>query len=495
MSRLILAVDQGTSSTRAMVYQEDGQILGQAQRATQTHYPQPGWVEQCPEAMLQNTIFVIQSAVADAGLPPSRIEAIGLTNQRETVIAWDTVSGQSVYPAIVWQDRRTADRCQALSSEAESIWAKTGMPLDPYFSATKIEWILREVPAAAKALAKGTLAVGTVDAFLLWHLDANRSHLTSHTNACRTLLYDLEKRAYDSTLCERFGIPASILPSIVPDAFDFGALDPTILGVALPITAMVGDQQAATIGQAIFEPGKVKATFGTGCFVLSNTGTTCRRSQHQLLSTIAYVLPNTHAYALEGSTFIAGAAVQWLRDELQFLEQAPDCAQVLKDTPSSAGVQVIPAFTGLGAPFWVPTVKGAILGLKRDSNRQHLIRATLEAIAYQTQSLLDALAEDLGQPIRTLRIDGGMASNDPFMQLLADVFGGRVERPQHIETTIWGAALLASYGAGWYDSLDQAARHWALSAHCEPSAAHIEQQQQYQHWVDTVHRYVSAFSS
>tara|TARA_R110000782_G_scaffold78276_5_gene155179 strand:- start:60706 stop:62190 length:1485 start_codon:yes stop_codon:yes gene_type:complete len=443
----IIAIDQGTTSTRAIRYGADGAILASAARELPQHYPQSGWVEQDPEEIWAGTLHCLRAVMDDDAA------AIGITNQRETIIMWDRATGRPLYNAIVWQDRRTAGLCAAMRNDGHEpmIRAKTGLLLDPYFSATKLRWLLETVPGARQQASDGRLAAGTIDSFLLWQLTGGRVHATDLTNASRTMLYDIHRHCWDEELLALFDIPASLLPEVQDNAHIFGESDPALTGRSLPIAGMAGDQQAALIGQRCFTPGMIKSTYGTGCFLLANTGAEAVLSSHRLLTSPAYRINGELAYALEGSIFIAGAAIKWLRDTLGLIASAEDTARLAASVPDDHGVHLVPAFVGLGAPHWRSDVKAAITGMTLDTGPAHFARAALEAAAFQTGDLLDAMAADGISP-SLIRIDGGMASNNWFVQCLADLIGLPVERPADYETTAFGAALLAGMTIGlWPD--------------------------------------------
>ena len=451
MSEQLLVIDEGTSSTRAMLVDGDGRTSAMAQREVPTHYPQPGWVEQDAEQIWQLTLEAAREAVGDQ---VNQIAAIGITNQRETIVFWDRVSGAALAPAIVWQDRRTADACAALRDAGHEplVQSTTGLLLDPYFSATKIAWALDHGPQLRDA--GNRLCIGTIDSWLVFKLTGGL-HVTDATNASRTQLMDL-RGGWDEGLCALFGVPRAALPEIVDCAGPIGVTSPDHFGRPIPITGMTGDQQAAAIGQACFDPGDAKATYGTGAFILSHAGDTPPVSAHRLLSTVAWQLDATRAYALEGSLFVAGQMIHWLRDELGLIAASDDCEAVARSVADSDGVHIIPAFAGLGAPHWRPRARGAILGLTLGTSRAHLVRAALEAVANQSAELQRAFAAD-GVTWSCLRIDGGMASNDFLAQDLADVLGIAVDRPANVESSALGAAMLAAVGAGLQPSLRAAA--------------------------------------
>lgn len=462
MNTYILAIDQGTTSTRAVIFSSVGELVSQHQIEFKQYFPHDGWVEHDPEEIWQSVIICCQLALSKASLIASQIAAIGISNQRETTVLWNRRTGQTIYPAIVWQDRRTAELCQQLSnlSIAAKVQQKTGLLLDPYFSATKIKWLLENVSQAKQSAAQGELAFGTIDTFLLWRLTNGKSHATDATNAARTLLFNIHTQQWDPELLALFEIPPSLLPTVLDNNAHFGDLETSILGHPIPVLGMIGDQQAATLGQACFKPGMVKSTYGTGCFVMLNTGKQCITSQHQLLSTIAWRLNGTVTYALEGSIFVAGAAVQWLRDALHLVHQAQETQALAAAIPDTDGVYLVPAFTGLGAPYWDPKARGALVGLTRNTGIPQIVRAALEAVCYQTRDLIAALELDYAEEIINLRVDGGMVINDWLLQFLADMLNIPVERPKIYETTSLGAAYLAGFGAGIYTSLEEISNHW-----------------------------------
>jgi len=417
----ILAIDQGTTSTRAILFDLQGRIQGVAQQELSLHYPHNGWVEQNPEDIWQDTQFVCRGVLRQNNVDPSQVIAIGITNQRETTVVWDRKTGQPLYNAIVWQDRRTADFCAELREHAAMVQQKTGLLLDPYFSGTKIKWILDSVPGARARAARGELAFGTIDCFLLWRLTGGKTHATDITNASRTLVYNIVKQDWDDELLALLDIPRNMLPEVKDNSCFFGKTDKDFLGAEIPVTGMAGDQQAALFGQACFNPGMVKSTYGTGCFALANIGGSFRVSKNKMLTTVGYRLDGKIAYAIEGSIFVAGAAIQWLRDGLGIIKSAVETESLAKSVADNGGVYLVPGFTGLGAPHWNPQARGALVGLTRGATRAHIVRAALEAQASQTQDLLQAMAQDAGQPVTELRIDGGMVRNDWVCQFLADI--------------------------------------------------------------------------
>ena len=454
-AKYLLAIDQGTSSSRTVIYDHQLNVVGSAQQEFAQIYPQPGWVEHDPEVIWASVQDVTRQAMRDVGAVAVDITAIGITNQRETTLIWDRDSGECIHNAIVWQDRRTASICERLKSEdAEAqVTAKTGLRLDPYFSATKIAWLLDNVAGAREKAAAGKLAFGTVDCFLLWRLTGGRVHATDASNASRTLLFNIHSQNWDSELLQLFGIPRELLAEVHDCAADFGATDDALLGGSVPIRGIAGDQQAALIGQAGTTKGMTKSTYGTGCFVIANTGDKALESHNQLLTTVANRIGGKVTYGLEGSVFVAGSAMQWLRDELRIIESAGESEPIAAATGVVDDVYVVPAFTGLGAPYWDPHARGAILGLTRGSGRNEIITATLQAVAYQTHDLINAMADD-GVAPSIVRVDGGMVANGWFLQFLADILGIPVERPENVESTVLGAAFLAALQSGLIDSID-----------------------------------------
>ena len=466
MTRL-LAIDQGTTSTRSIVFDRAGRKLGTHQQELPQSYPGDGWVEHDAGRIWADTLACVRGALRQAGTEAREIAALGITNQRETTVIWDRASGEPIAPAIVWQDRRTAAFCAAHADRSEWLAEKTGLLLDPYFSATKIAWLLDHVAGARARAEAGELAFGTIDSWLLWKLTGGTVHATDASNASRTALFNIHSQAWDEELLSFFQVPRALLPQVRDSAADFGSTDPALFGSAIPIRGIAGDQQAATVGQACFEPGMTKSTYGTGCFLVLNTGRQCLRSRHKLLSTVAYRLNGQPTYALEGSIFVAGAAVQWLRDALHLIQSAGDTEALARSITDAQGVYLVPAFTGLGAPWWDPQARGAIFGLTRDTGLAHIVRAALESVAYQTRDLLDAMAADGVRPSE-LRVDGGMVVNDWLTQFLADALQMPVLRPRVTETTALGAAFLAGLGAGVYGSLQEIAALWEQERRFEP---------------------------
>lgn len=458
---LILAIDQGTTSSRAIIFDVGGHIVTIAQQEFPQHYPDEGWVEHDPEDIWSSTLAVCREALAKAEQDSGRVGAIGITNQRETTVVWERDSGKAIHNAIVWQDRRTAAICRDLKREVpeETISARSGLLLDPYFSSTKLGWILDRVEGARARAEAGELAFGTIDAFLLWRLTGGRVHATDITNASRTNLFNIHEQQWDTELLKIFRVPDSVLPEVKCSADDFGETDPEILGRPLPILGVAGDQQAASIGQCCFSAGDIKSTYGTGCFVLVNTGDVALTSANRLLTTIAYRIGDETVYALEGSIFVAGAAVQWLRDGLGVIASSSETGQLAREKSGNDGVYLVPAFTGFGAPYWDPNARGSLFGLTRGTGPAELARAALESVCYQTSDLIRAMAEDGIRPER-IRVDGGMCANDWLMQFLADILDMEVDRPVVMETTALGAANLAALQAGYYTDLDDLKSHW-----------------------------------
>ena len=456
----LLSIDQGTTSSRAIVFDINSNIIAVAQQEFTQIYPENGWVEHDPEEIWSSTLSVTRQALEDAEAKGGKVVAIGITNQRETTIVWDRETGKPVYNAIVWQDRRTAAICKKLKDQnlEKELQSRSGLLLDPYFSGTKVAWILDHAEGLRERATQGQLAFGTVDSFLIWRLTGGRIHATDITNASRTNLYNINEQAWDPELLKMFNVPDSILPEVRDCADDYGMTDENILGRAIPILGVAGDQQAASIGQCCFSTGDIKSTYGTGCFVLMNTGTDAVISQNRLLTTVAYRIDNRICYALEGSIFIAGAAVQWIRDTMKLIRSAEETETLASSLESNQGVYLVPAFTGLGAPYWDPDARAAIFGMTRDTGPAQITRAVLEAVCYQTRELLDAMQKDGCAPSR-IRVDGGMVGNNWLMQFLADILNIVVDRPTVLETTALGAAYLAGLKLGLYSSLEDIAKH------------------------------------
>ncbi|MBT8146411.1 MAG: glycerol kinase GlpK [Gammaproteobacteria bacterium] len=489
MTRHILAIDQGTTSSRAIVFNPDGQRLGSGQEEFPQLFPQNGWVEHNPEDIWQTTLNSCKLALRDAGLMPQDITTIGITNQRETSVVWDRATGKPVYNAIVWQDRRTADYCNELKDKGleTAIQNKTGLLLDPYFSASKISWILENVAGAREKAERGELAFGTIDSFLLWRLTGGKRHSTDATNAARTMLYNIREQRWDPELLKVFAIPESMLPEVLDCAAEFGQTSVDVLGCEIPIQGIAGDQQAAAFGQCCFQPGMAKSTYGTGCFLLLNTGSEALLSANRLLTTPAYRLGGETTFAIEGSIFMAGATMQWIRDGLKLIQSAAESEVMAKQTDDELDVYLVPAFTGLGAPYWDPDARGAIYGLTRDTGVKEIVTAALLSVCYQSRDLLQAIQKD-GASFTTIRVDGGMVANNFMLQGLADLLNCQVDRPEVIETTALGAAYLAGLQAGIFDSLGEISERWSLERSFLPLKDESWRQQRYAGWLDAVER-------
>lgn len=490
---VLLALDQGTTSTRAIAYDGALRPLHVARRELPQSFPRPGWVEHDPARIRDDAIATLRGTIDALDGGPGAVAAIGITNQRETVVVWERATGRPIHPAIVWQDRRTADACRELrrAGHEDLVRSRTGLVLDPYFSATKLAWILDAVEGARSAATRGELAFGTVDAWLLWCLTGGAVHATDVSNASRTALFDIERQRWDPELLDLFRIPEAVLPEVRDSAGDFGRTTPDFFGVEIPIRGIAGDQQAALFGQTAFEPGAVKCTFGTGAFALLNTGTERLDSENRLLATIAWRIDGETTYALEGSIFVAGASVQWMRDGLGIIDNAAETEAMAASIDDTGGVYLVPAFVGLGAPHWDADARGALVGLTRDTGRAVIARAGLEAVAYQTRELLEAMRADGASPLRALRVDGGFARNDWAMQFLADMVDVPVERPADIETTALGAATLAGLGSGVFDSLDEIASAWRLDRAWTPTMEPSRRFVLYEGWKRAVGRVLS----
>lgn len=473
MAKYIMALDQGTTSSRCILFDKAGNICSMAQREFEQIYPKPGWVEHNPMEIWSTQYAVMSEAMALLGAKPNDIAGIGITNQRETTIVWDKETGEPVYNAIVWQCRRTAKDINLLVKDgyADVIKAKTGLVPDAYFSATKIAWILSNVAGARKKAEEGRLLFGTVDTWLIWKLTGGAVHVTDYTNASRTMLFDIHNRCWDKELLEKFNIPEVMLPMVKPSSCIYGYTDPSVLAGNIAIAGAAGDQQAALFGQCCFEPGEVKNTYGTGCFLLMNTGDKPVDSKHGLITTIAAGSDDQLHYALEGSVFTGGAIVQWLRDEMRLIRnssQSEDYARMVNDTN---GVYIVPAFSGMGAPYWNPYARGCVVGLSRGANKEHFIRASLESIAYQTYDVLKAMESDTGHIVKELKVDGGASANDFLMEFQADILGAKIRRPKCIETTALGAAYLAGLAVGFFKDLNEIRDNWQLASTFESSMA------------------------
>ncbi|WP_153630001.1 glycerol kinase GlpK, partial [Pseudomonas aeruginosa] len=481
--------DQGTTSSRAIVFDRDANVVSQAQREFAQFYPQAGWVEHDPMEIWATQSSTLVEALAQASIEHDQVAAIGITNQRETTLVWDRHSGRPIHNAIVWQCRRSAAICAQLKRDGleDYIRETTGLVTDPYFSATKLRWILDNVPGARQRAERGELRFGTVDCFLLWRLTGGRSHRTDATNASRTLLFNIHSQDWDEELLALFEIPRSLLPEVLDCAAEFGVSEPSLLGAAIPVLGMAGDQQAALIGQACFQPGMVKSTYGTGCFMIQNTGEQPVTSKNRLLTTVGYRLDGKVSYAVEGSIFVAGAAVQWLRDGIKLIDHAHESEALAIQAGDSNGVYLVPAFTGLGAPYWDPKARGAIFGLTRDTGIKEIVTAGLQSVCYQTRDLLEAMRQD-GTPPSALRVDGGMVVNNWVMQFLTDILGVTVERPEVTETTALGVAYMAGLKAGFYRDLDDIASHWHLQRRFAAHMAEERRGELYAGWQNAVRR-------
>ncbi|MBS3849481.1 glycerol kinase GlpK [Devosia sp. BSSL-BM10] len=491
MRDYILAIDQGTTSSRAIVFAKDRSIAGSGQKEFTQIFPQDGWVEHDPEEIWESVVWSVKTALEDAKITAKDVAAIGITNQRETTLIWDRKTGKAVHNAIVWQDRRTAAYCATLKKDGHEalVTDKTGLLLDPYFSGTKIKWLLDNVEGVRARAEAGDLAFGTIDSFLIWRLTGGKSHVTDATNAGRTLLFDIADNEWDSELLNLFTVPAALLPAVKDCADDFGTAEVSLFGADIPILGVAGDQHAATIGQACFEPGMLKSTYGTGCFALLNTGTDIVRSKNRLLTTIAYRLNGETVYALEGSIFIAGAAVQWIRDGLKLVKHASETGPLARTADPSQNVYMVPAFVGLGAPWWDADARGAIYGLTRNSGPAEIAKAALEAVCYQTRDLLEAMRKDWGDSGKTvLRVDGGMVASDWTMQFLADILDAPVDRPRILETTALGAAWLAGSKAGVWPDMAEFAASWALDKQFKPEMDATTRDAKIKGWDDAVQR-------
>lgn len=490
--RHIVAIDQGTTSTRALLFDDQARPIATAQTEYRQYYPQPGWVEQDPEDIWRDTVAMVREVIASAGLAATDIAAIGITNQRETTLLWDRATGTPLHKAIVWQDRRTADTCAKLKAAGHEalVRARTGLLLDPYFSATKLAWLLDHIPDARRRAEAGELAFGTVDSFLLWRLTGGKVHATDATNASRTLLFDIHKQDWCADLLSLFGIPASLLPCVKDSSFIYGEAQPALFGEAIPIAGIAGDQQAALIGHGCFSKGAAKATYGTGCFILLNTGESAPDPAEGLLATTAYRLDGKPSYAIEGAIFIAGAAVKWLRDQLGVIATAAETEALAAGLPDNGGVYFVPAFVGLGAPHWIPDARGLMCGLTLDSGRAHLARAALEAVAYQTADLIDAMAANGARP-QSLCVDGGMVANNWLCQFLANLLDIEIIRPATLEVTARGAAILAGLAVGLWKK-DVLENQTAIRDRFLPRMTPTDRGRLRSGWRDAVHRVVCA---
>jgi len=493
-STYVLSIDQGTTSSRGVIFDKNYEIVSIGQKEFTQFFPDSGWVEHDPEEIWMSTLESCHSALKESKIDPSQIRAVGITNQRETTVVWDKDTGKPIYNAIVWQDRRTSDQCQNLKDLGHEslVNEKTGLLLDPYFCATKIAWILDNVSGARQKANEGQLLFGTIDCFLMWRLSNQQIHSTDATNACRTMLYNIHDGCWDEDLLKLFDIPSSMLPKVCDNAADFGKVDESIFGSEIPITASIGDQPSALVGQACFQPGMVKSTYGTGCFVLINTGYQPVKSNNKLLTTLAFQVNGKTCYALEGSIFVAGAAVQWLRDGLKFIESAQESESLAMQADDSQDVYLVPAFVGLGAPYWDPDCRGALFGMTRNTGPAEITKATLESVCYQTSDLLSAIAKDLGEgKLSAIRVDGGMAASNWTMQMLSDLVELPVDRPKNLETTALGAAYLAGMQIGFYPSMSDFSDSWQSDSQFNSKMTSDSRERKLAGWKDAVKRTLS----
>ena len=488
MAKYIMALDSGTTSNRCILFNEAGEIRAMAQKEFTQIFPTPGWVEHDAEEIFSTQLEVARQAIGNAGISAAQIAAIGITNQRETTIVWDRHTGRPVYNAIVWQCRRTADYCEQLARDGwvDAIQRKTGLVIDPYFSGTKVRWILQNVPGAKEKAEKGVLLFGTVETWLIWKLSGGKVHITDYSNASRTMLFNIHTLSWDGEILELMGITAAMLPKAMPSSEVYGYTDAAFFGGPIPIAGAAGDQQSALFGQACFTPGESKCTYGTGAFLLMNTGRTPITSKNGLVTTIAWGLNGEVNYALEGSIFVAGAAIQWLRDELRFLESAADSEYMAKKVDDTGGCYIVPAFTGLGAPHWDAYARGTIVGLTRGVNKYHIIRATLDSIAYQTADVLRAMEADADMPLGKLKVDGGASANNYLLQAQADISRSTVVRPKCVETTAMGAAYLAGLAVGYWKDLDDIRKNWAADREFAPQIREEETSARVKGWKKAV---------
>ena len=484
MQKYIMALDQGTTSSRCILFDKKGNICSMAQKEFTQHYPKPGWVEHDPMEIWSSQLAVAIESMAMLGVEAEQIHAIGITNQRETTILWDKETGEPVYNAIVWQCRRTADMIESLKTDGfdEVIRQKTGLVPDAYFSASKIAWILENVPGVRERAERGELLFGTVDTWLIWNLTKGAVHVTDYTNASRTMLFDIHRLCWDEEILDRFHIPASLLPKVCPSGMVFGHTDISLFGGEIPIAGAAGDQQAALFGQCCFEQGEVKNTYGTGCFLLMNTGSHAITSKAGLLTTIAAGTSEQVEYALEGSVFVAGAAIQWLRDSMRMIRSAAQSEEYAGQVEDTAGVYIVPAFAGMGAPYWNQYARGTVLGITRGCTKEHFIRATLESIAYQTADVLQAMEEDSGLHLKSLKVDGGASANDFLMRFQSDIVNTPVHRPKCIETTALGAAYLAGLATGYWKSREEIRENWQIGAVFQPDMPEEKREQLLKGW-------------
>ena len=486
--KYVMALDAGTTSNRAIIFDVDSKIIGVAQKEFTQHFPQPGWVEHDAEEIWSSMHEVMREALEQSGLVASDIAAIGITNQRETAVIWDRATGRPIYNAIVWQSRQTADICEDLKRQGlvDEFQQKTGLVIDAYFSGTKVKWILDHVEGARARAEKGELAFGTIDTWLLWKLTGGKEHKTDYSNASRTLMFNIKTLEWDEALLKHLTVPKSLLPEVRPSSEVYGHTVPSVIGASVPVAGMAGDQQSALFGQNCFSPGEAKNTYGTGCFLLMNTGEELCMSKNGLVTTIAWGLDGKVEYALEGSIFVGGSAIQWLRDGLRLVDSAPDSEWVAKKVPDAGGVYMVPAFVGLGAPYWDMNARGMIIGLTRGTTKAHIVRATLDSLAYQTRDVLGAMEADSGNRLATLKVDGGAVANNLLMQFQADLLGVPVDRPQITETTALGAAYLAGLATGVWASKEELKKSWQLDTRFAPSLDQQEADKLYKGWKKAV---------
>ncbi len=484
MAKYVMSLDAGTTSNRCIVFNEKGEMCSAAQKEFTQYFPKPGWVEHDPEEIWATQLEVARAAMANLGIAAPEIAAIGITNQRETTIVWDREAGEPVYPAIVWQCRRTSEYCDGLKARGltETYRKKTGLVIDAYFSGTKIKWILDHVDGARERAAAGKLLFGTVETWLIWKLTKGRVHITDYSNASRTMLFNINTLEWDQEILDELEIPRSMLPEVKPSSCIYGSADPQFFGGPVPLGGAAGDQQAALFGQTCFAPGEAKNTYGTGCFLLMNTGDKPVFSQNGLVTTIAWGLDGKITYALEGSIFVAGAAIQWLRDGLRLIDSSSDSEYMARKVPDANGCYVVPAFTGLGAPHWDQYARGTIVGLTRGVNKYHIIRATLEAMCYQVNDVLEAMRADSGIQLASLKVDGGASANNLLMQIQADISGAPVDRPRCVETTAMGAAYLAGLAAGYWRSKEEVVQNWAIDRSFRPAISQEERARRVKGW-------------
>ena len=480
----VMALDAGTTSNRAIIFDRNSKVVGVSQKEFTQYFPEPGWVEHDAEEIWSTMHTVMKEALEQSGLVASDIAAIGITNQRETTVVWDKKTGRPIYNAIVWQSRQTAPIAEEMKAKGlvDEVKDKTGLTIDAYFSGTKIRWILDHVEGAQQRAENGELAFGTIDTWLIWKLTGGKAHVTDYSNASRTMIFNINTLEWDKKLMEYLNVPAAMLPEVKPSSCIYGETVPSVLGASIPVAGAAGDQQAALFGQNCFEPGMAKNTYGTGCFMLMNTGTNIKKSKNGLVTTIAWGLDGKVEYALEGSIFVAGSAIQWLRDGVRLVDSAPDSEWVAKKVKDTAGVYVVPAFVGLGAPYWDQNARGTIIGITRGTTKAHIVRATLDSLAYQTRDVLDAMEADSGEKLQALKVDGGACANNLMMQFQADLLGVPVDRPQIIETTALGACYLAGLAVGVWSSKDEVKDAWKLDTRFEPSMDKEESDRLYKGW-------------